>query len=535
MATTEGNSSNAFPWGVGSFGLKIQNIYDSSNFTAQGVNFPVVITRLRWRPNTFTGSVASGYPLGATVKMSTCPVDQSLVAANFAANEGVDLTTVWTGPVSWPAAAATMGPSPFLIDLPLSTPFLYDPNAGDLNIETDLPVQSSSATALQLDVQTVGSLSSRVYMSAGYPSGPINVTREHGVVVEVTYAPPAADFATAGVYGRGCYYASFYEFFGRASSFDLSNSAMTMIPAGGGYTMVPGTTSFVPPSGAATTLMLHDDDRMLVSLGSAFPFNGLAIFHLMVCSNGFVSLADDGELSQPRVEYMLSQAWPGWWIWHDFNPFAAGSGHVKFEEVGPISYITWDGVLDFSGTPAAAPSTFQFQFDRSTGAVHLVWGTMSLVGDTGFLVGYSPGGASRDPGGRDLTSALPGTFTVGPTDLAPAHASNARPVLGTSINLVTTYMPASSVVGADILSFTQYNPGIDLTALGMLNCSQYVGLDSVLVFLPVAGTGTMALSIPNNPGFAGLHVFSQGAAFVAGVNPLGALSSNGVNLKLGIN
>jgi hypothetical protein len=543
MATTEGNTSNAFPWGRTGIGLKIQNVYDSTNFTLQGVNIPVAITRLRWRPSTGVSSTASSYPLGATVKLSTCPVDQNSVTANFAANEGADLTTVWTGPVYWPAAAGTTGPCPFLIDLPLQTPFIYDPNLGDLNIETDLPVQTFTGTGLQLDVQQAPVLASRVYMSTGYPAGSIFTTLSHGVVVEVTYTP-AAGYASTSVYGAGCYnasappdFASFYENFATSPSFDLGGSSMSLIPSGGGYTMIPGLTPFLPPTGAATALALTDDSFTPVTLGSAFPYNGGATTSLEVCSNGFVSVATgNGASFTPSSSGMLSAPQTAWWNWHDFNPATAGSGQVKFEEVGSVSYITWDGVWDFGGGAAANANTFQFQFDRTSGIVTMCWGTMSTLGGTGFLVGYSPGGASGDPGNRDLSASLPGGFTTRGTDLvALAHSSSARPVIGTSINLLTTNVPFGTLLGADILSFTRFNPGIDLTILGMPGCRQYVGLDTTLTFFPAGGTGSVAINIPNNPGFAGLHLFSQGAAFATGFNPLGVVAANGIDLKLDIN
>src|SRR5262245_38257248 len=195
MAAAEGISSNAFPWGRGGSGLRIQNIYDTVNFPAQGIAARIRITRLRWRPNGSVASAASNYPVGATVKLSTSPLDWSVPSTTFASNQGADLTTVFSGPVSWPAAAATPGPSPFLIDIPLTTPFRYDPSLGDLNIETDLPVQTFTGTGLQLDVQGTGSSSSRVFLSTGYVNGGPNATTtfaptlSHGVVVEVTYTP----------------------------------------------------------------------------------------------------------------------------------------------------------------------------------------------------------------------------------------------------------------------------------------------------------------------------------------------------------
>ena len=70
-ATTEGSGNNAFPWGRGPNGIRIQNLYDGANFTNQGVTAPIVVSRLRWRPNTNTSSLATSYATGATVKRTT--------------------------------------------------------------------------------------------------------------------------------------------------------------------------------------------------------------------------------------------------------------------------------------------------------------------------------------------------------------------------------------------------------------------------------------------------------------------------------
>ena len=69
------------------------------------------------------------------------------------------------------------------------------------------------------------------------------------------------------------------------------------------------------------------------------------------------------------------------------NP-AGGGGGVKFEEVGTISYVTWDGVFDFGST---TPNTFQYQFDRSNGIVLFAWQTMSASGNQRLSVSISCG------------------------------------------------------------------------------------------------------------------------------------------------
>ncbi|HEX5096899.1 MAG TPA: hypothetical protein VFX21_12825, partial [Acidimicrobiia bacterium] len=97
-ASAEGSTSNAFPWGRGGTGLRHVSIYDSSNFTAQGVTYPIIISQLRYRPNTGVSSLASSYPSACTVQLSTCPIDQSGVVAGLPLStyEGVDVQTCFS-------------------------------------------------------------------------------------------------------------------------------------------------------------------------------------------------------------------------------------------------------------------------------------------------------------------------------------------------------------------------------------------------------------------------------------------------------
>jgi hypothetical protein len=58
---------------------------------------------------------------------------------------------------------------------------------------------------------------------------------------------------------------------------------------------------------------------------------------------------------------------------------------VKFEQIGSVSYVTWDGVVSY-GTNS--PATFQLQFDRATGNVTYAWGAVALAGNE-WLVGFA--------------------------------------------------------------------------------------------------------------------------------------------------
>jgi hypothetical protein len=352
--------------------------------------------------------------------------------------------------------------------------------------------------------------------------------------VEV-FVAPATGFASAIPYGTGCINVpdvSFYENFTAASGFDLANSSMTLLHTGTGYLAIPGTTTYVAPSGSAQILALTDDSETQVTLTGSMPVGSSgSTSSLTVCSNGFVSAATgNGTAFTPDPAAFLNgpQAW--WSIyWHDMNPGASGSGSVKFEQVGTMAYVTWDGVYDFAGPN---PNTFQAQFDVSTGTVHYVYGTVSGLGN-GVLTGFSSGGASADPGSMDISAALPATFNAATFARVPlAHTTSARPVVGTTFNLLTTNVPLSTAFGVQILGLTEFTTGVDLTALGMPTCNLYTSLDATPVWLPSAGTGSTPFTIPNNPVFAGFVLLSQSAAFVPGINAFGAITSNGMRLTV---
>ncbi|HZN39736.1 MAG TPA: discoidin domain-containing protein [Planctomycetota bacterium] len=343
--------------------------------------------------------------------------------------------------------------------------------------------------------------------------------------------------ATNTTLGQGCIRAasSFYEFFSSSASFDLSNSAISMVYTGSGYIVLPGMTAYVPPSGAATTLALTDDSDVSVALSSTFPYAGGTTSSLRVCSNGFVSVAaGNGTAFTPDVATMLAAPQTAWWNWHDYNPAAAGSGQVKYEQIGGIAYVTWDGVYDYGGTSAANANTFQFQFETGTGFVHLVFGSLSTLGNA-RLVGYSPGGPSIDPGNTDLSAAVPATFSIGAADILPLTlAGGSRPVIGNSWTLNVTNVPATGTLGIDVFGLS--DPNIpDLGFLGAPGCGTRASLDLLNVWIVAGATHNYSLLLPNSPALVNLHVYTQALVLQPGVNTLlgGVITSNGIDGLIG--
>lgn len=109
-----------------------------------------------------------------------------------------------------------------------------------------------------------------------------------------------------------------------------------------------------------------------------------------------------------------------------------------------------------------------------------------------------------------------------------------RPVFGSTASLDVANLPNGSGLGAVALGFTGFQPGIDLTPLGMPGCSQYASVDSIAVFVPAGTTQSTPLPVPNMPSLTGLQVYAQALAFANGANPLGLISSNGMALRPGL-
>jgi hypothetical protein len=349
-------------------------------------------------------------------------------------------------------------------------------------------------------------------------------------------------FATNTTLGQGCVSAadvSSYENFA-AGSFDLTNTAMTWLRTPTGYLAIPGLTTFVPPSGTAQVLTLTDDSETTVTLSAPMPIGASGTTAtLTVCSNGFISSgAGNGTTFTPTPATFLAGP-RHWWslAWHDLNPVAAGGGQVKFEEVAGIAYITWDGVWDFNGTTAANANTFQAQFDVATGTVHIVYQTMSNLGN-GYLVGFSDAGASADPGSMDISAALPTTYNLATFAVLPVTltATN-RPIQQAAINnwnLTVSNLPTIGLV-LNLFGAADPNiPDLSLLNLGRPTCQLRSTLDIIGGPTFITGpTVSYSLTIPPTPSLLNLQVFTQAAVLALPLDLTQTLTSNGIRGTIG--
>ena len=113
--------------------------------------------------------------------------------------------------------------------------------------------------------------------------------------------------------------------------------------------------------------------------------------------------------------------------------------------------------------------------------------------------------------------------------------ADARPVLGTTVNLIVDLIPASSPIAGVIFGTQILNPGIPLGGIVGVPCDLYTSLDQLATGLLPGATFTAPLPIPVNPAISGATIGCQGFTLLDPNNPnaLGANMSNGVQLTLG--
>jgi PKD repeat protein len=202
-AATDGNSSSGWPFDVAA--ARLLYIYDSTHFTSNGVNFPILINQISWRANTTT-TTWTGSTGTVQLDLSTAPIDHSVISATWSANHGVDQATVYSGALTIGPGSGTAGvPGPFHVTLTFTTPFLYDPNAGDLTIDTIHSGLTIANTPTMDMVTTAGvALARRVSSIANPPAATGTIwTGEAANVLEFGYTPAAGLYAgfTANVTG----------------------------------------------------------------------------------------------------------------------------------------------------------------------------------------------------------------------------------------------------------------------------------------------------------------------------------------------
>ena len=101
--------------------VHVQHSYDVADIPVAGGTFK----EIAFRRNNFYGNNVPAGSTTMTVQMATSPLTTSAMSTTFATNLKNLVRQVFSGKVSWPAAAKGTGPAPFTHKLKLTTPYIY--------------------------------------------------------------------------------------------------------------------------------------------------------------------------------------------------------------------------------------------------------------------------------------------------------------------------------------------------------------------------------------------------------------------------
>lgn len=148
---TEAPSANSFPFTAGI--NRYQQVYLASSF--DNPTQPIQIDSIAFRQDAGESTTLSVSILDLEIRLSTTTVTPVTLSTTFAANIGGDEFLVHDGPRTLTSSNTLLGngTKPFDIVIPLSSPFLYDPNNGNLLLDiTTNPKEAFSDQAASLTI-----------------------------------------------------------------------------------------------------------------------------------------------------------------------------------------------------------------------------------------------------------------------------------------------------------------------------------------------------------------------------------------------
>lgn len=361
--------------------------------------------------------------------------------------------------------------------------------------------------------------------------------------LEFHYDPPA-NAAHSASYGTGCYFRPqmFYEAFPAPTSFDLANTSLTMLPQNSAesYLVVPGAASMLDPlrAGSAAVQLSAlpytsssttswDDALIDQGLTFAFPFAGGSTSTLSIGSNGVIYCAgatawqyayySNINAIRNEPEPVIAPAYGDW----DLS-VVTGTNGLWFEAdtVNQKAYITYLNVPEWGGQTTL---TCQVVLDAS-GQIEFHYGSVASNAAEVFT-GFCIGSGVQDSGAQDLSATAP--FQSGDGSAPSVQSISARPVTGTSMDLICKDIAANTFFSFQIVGFSSIPGGFPLAAFGLPGCSQYANTIVATALSPVvSGEAHTTIVLPNSNAYIGVQLHAQSAPLTAGLNAAGILTSS---------
>lgn len=291
--------------------------------------------------------------------------------------------------------------------------------------------------------------------------------------LEVRFEPLAAPVGPGCVAG----YASYYQRMS-PSAMDLAGEEVVLDDYGGGFRVSsrPGTIQPIGSVGTPFPGPTGDDDALV-----------LGALQMEIHSNCQVGFGSGNSTNFiPNLNTMLNTN-PGTalYAWTDLDPSEPGSGQIWYEENGWDYQVTYDGVYQFGTTQ---PVTVQFRGNRGFNDHVIAFGPTLHTTGQDWLIGYSPGGPSPDPGPIDysaLTAVVP--YVSREPDVLPLTlVALGAPVNGAPFFVQTINFEPGAIFHIGLVGLT--SPGQSLGFLGLdAACALHASPDVLLGPTVVAG------------------------------------------------
>jgi len=541
-------------------------------------------------PATYNG-FATLFDLNNNGAISISRVDMNLYndgSVNLDQRGNVAVAEIWTCATTrvgnelvasaWTlAGSGTLTVAGFNEDSIASFPTPVTIPAGTYGVAVNIKACSPTLSAASANVANCGPLNPLVILPTVQPNVPLGATDQfmvlsntvtqrdftfsgvgasHGCNIEIHYTP-AASAGYVQKYGDGCYSKppSWYEFFNVTTTpgtFDISNSGIQCVPNGSSYIVAQGVAAITPPLSTSLTTTTpavgNNDDGLYaaITLPWSFPYaNGStpgSTTQIMIGTNGIVFLS--GTATNSFGAYPGVTSWlndlpsiaPAYGDWDATG--ASGTFGGIYYDVDPSNtkvYITWQGLPEWVPTlPSTGTVTCQLVM-HSSGLIEMIYGTVAqATAGCPIITGFTPGNGAGNPGNRDL--AIAGAvlgFTSGDGSVPAILGMDARPIIGTTPNLVTSNVKPTTLFTILVVGFSAVTPGADLSGFGMPGCFQYVAPAITNGSFFNNGVALTPLGIPNNPSYVGINIRAQSAPFQSGEIPAGILTSNALCIRVG--
>lgn len=211
-----GNIDNTYPFDIGSSTMRYQQVYAASQFgelPAGGGFVTAIAFRLHPGWSSFSNVLSA-----VQINLSTTSKAPGGLSTTFAANVGANNTVVYNNGALSLASANIGNPPEFDIVIPLTTPFLYNPAAGNLLLDVR---NSGGGTTSPFDADSTNSAVSRL---RGGVSDTTGATDNIGLVTEFIFTFTNTYLPVYQVTQVG---ATFSQAFSLASSLNIPSGALS--------------------------------------------------------------------------------------------------------------------------------------------------------------------------------------------------------------------------------------------------------------------------------------------------------------------